>query len=346
VTSMIRGVVIAEETPLAFAPLVFGTLQVTANPAGEFNVIVPALQDASIASGLTALRVLDFNGEETERLEGTGKQIEEFASSRGGDLRVNVLSRIQPENICRTFSLQDGSELLRFPYTNRYGEQLEVQSQGLNTLYSASGGPAPTAVFEPSTPSMPDGYFGFEWPISDFVWVNVAGEEQVSAVWKILGKQSQVDARVVDLPMCEWSAGLDGCIPLPTDLSNRIFLKAVSTVTSLSKAIVRERRLGVWRPEGQVRAPFFDRAAKSLRSLRAILSALPQHRYICPSGAPPRCTTVKFPKQALLKGFDSMLRVQWPRGLERIPKLYPKERKAFLAELRKQPDSYVWCDMH
>jgi hypothetical protein len=321
-------------------------LQATANPQGEFEVVVPALEDAAVSSGLAALQVLDFNGEETEKLEGTGEQIEEFVSSRGGELLVNVLSRIQPENICRTFSLQDGTELLRFPYTNRYGEHLEVQSQGVNSLYSISGGPAPPAIFEPATPGMPEGYFGFEWPLSDFTWINPAGEERVSAVWKILGKQSQVDARVGDVPICEWSAGLDGCIPLPTEFSNRIFSRAMSTVTALSKAIVREQKRGRWRAGGEVRSSFFGRAAKSLRSIRALLSVVPQQRYVCPSGAPPLCATVKFPKKALLRSFDSMLVAKLPRGLERITKIYPKERKAFLAALRNEPDTYVRCDLY
>ncbi len=328
---------------MPFAPLVFGTLEVTANPEGEFEVVVPAREDASVVSGIAALRVLDFNGQESERLEGTGEEIEQFISSAGGELRVNVISRIHPENMCRTFSVEDGAELLRFPYTNRYTEKLEVTSENLNTLLSLSGVPVPPAVFESSSAEIPDGYFGFEWPITHFVWMDPIGEERVSSVWKILGKQSQIDARRVDVPLCDVSAGLSECAPIAIELSNKIFAQALSTVTTLSKATVRERNKGVWRPGGTLRTPFFARAAKSLRSIRAILSTLPQSRYVCPSGTPNQCASATFPKALLLKEFDAMLRVKWPRGLERMPKLYPKQRKAFLAELAKQPDVYIWC---
>jgi len=334
---------VTEETPLPYAPLVFGSLAVTADPDGRFEVSVRSNEDASVSSGLPALQILDFNGEVTEVLTGTGQQIAEFAAAYDSELRVNAISRIKPENMCRTFSSDTGEEALRFPYTSRYSEQLEVTSANLNTLFSISGAPYPLSLFEASSVELPDGFYGFEWPLSHFVWIGSDGTERVSAAWKILGKQSQVEDRKSDVPWCAGAGGLDQCVPYSGDLNNRIFRQAVSTVTALSRAAVRAKAQGIWKPTGRLRIPFFKRAAQSLSKIRFILSQLLPNRFICPGAAPPQCVVATFPKAELMREFESMLTVKWPRGLLHLRKTFPKERQAFRNELARQPDKYASC---
>jgi hypothetical protein len=340
----IRGIVVTENTPLPWAPLLFGRLSVTAGPEGEFEVSVPAERDASVASGLEALRIIDFNGEEMEVLPGTGAEIYQFAMDRGSELIVNAISRIIPGPMCRSFSEQNGEEVLRFPYTNRYFKQLEVASPLLNTVWSISGTPAPASVFEASPETLEDDYYGFEWPISHFTWTGPDSQERVSAVWKILGKQAEVETLRSEIPFCNEPAQINDCSRVPISLNNRIFEQAVQTVTNLSKGAVKAKKSGRWKPKGKFRNPYLmKRAAQALSNIRDILRALPANQYICSSTPKDPCFNQVFPKDRLYSEFEAILKVKLPKELRFLMKNYPKERKAFLAELAKYPNTFTSC---
>jgi hypothetical protein len=344
----IRGIVVTEQTPLPWAPLLVGQFNITADQDGRFEVSLPAEQDASVASGLEALRIIDFNGEEMEILPGTAAEIERFAAARGSELIINAISRVIPGPMCRTFSDENGEELLRFPYTNRYFKQLEVSSSLLNTIWSVSGNAAPGALFEASpdtTPEpLPDNYYGFELPISHFTWTDSNSQERVSAVWRILGKQVQTETLRSEIPFCSEPDTLTDCTKLPSSLRNRIFEQAVSTVTRLSKGAVKAKKSGRWKPRGKFRNPYLiKRAAAALASIRAILRGLPANQYFCANGAKAPCSNQRFPKTQLLKQFDQILKVKLPNELRHLQKTYPRERKAFIAELQKYPDIFTSC---
>ncbi len=342
-TARIEGVVFREQTPLPGAPLFFGTVEVTAGPDGEFAVDAKSDEDASVSSALPAMQILSFNGEEQEVLEGNGQEIADFAGARGGQLVIEVTGRITPEPLCRTFSSENGQEVLRFPYTHRYSEDLEVESQQLNTLWSPDGVAAPPRMFMRSDTNLPPGYFGFEHPMTSFVWLDTEGRERVNALWRIVGAEQAVDSLKDDVVWCTVSGEFDGCIEFSAEMNNRIFAQMVSTVSKLSRAAVRAKTKGLWRPKGKLRIPYHARAALSLRTIRQILNGLLPNRYICSGAAPPRCVTATYPKIELLQQFDSFLKVKLPKGLQHLVRLYPAERKAFIVELNKQPDRYVSC---
>jgi hypothetical protein len=335
--------VFRQQTPLPGAPLFVGTFAVTAGPVGEFALDVDSNADAGVSSALPAIQILSFNGEAREVLEGTGEQVAEFASQHGGQLEIEVIGRITPEPVCRTYSSEDGQEVLRFPYTQRYTEDLEVDSPQLNTLWSPSGVPAPPRLFVRTGEALPAGYYGFEHPISEFTWRDAQGREHVSALWRIIGAEQSAESLKDDLMWCTASGEFSGCIEFSLEMSNRIFAQAVSTVSSLSRAAEKAKIKGLWRPKGKLRKPYFARAAQALRTIRKILSGLLPNRYICSGQTPPRCTTAIYPKAELLQQFDYFLKVKLPKGLQHLVRLYPAERKAFIAELNKQPDRYVSC---
>ncbi len=344
----IRGIVVSEQTPLPWAPLLVGQADVTANQDGRFEVSLPAEQDASVASGLEALKIIDFNGMQMAILPGTAAEIEQFSSTRGSELVINAISRVIPGPMCRTFSEENGEELLRFPYTNRYFKQLEVSSSLLNTIWSISGNAAPAALFEASPNTepepLPDDYYGFELPISHFTWTDPNAQERVSAIWRVLGKQAQTETLRSEIPFCSEPGNLVGCSRLPSSLRNQIFEQAVSTVTRLSKGAALAKKSGRWRPKGKFRNPYLiKRAAAGLSNIRAILRGLPANQYFCANGAQAPCANQQFPKAQLLKHFDEMLKVKLPKGLVHLQKSYPRERKAFIAELRKYPDIFTSC---
>jgi hypothetical protein len=332
-----------QQTPLPGAPLFVGTFEVTAGPAGEFALDVGSNEDAEVSSALPAMQILSFNGEEREVLEGTGQQIAEFMDQHGGQLEIEVIGRITPEPICRTFSADGNEEILRFPYTNRYSEELEVASQQLNTLWSPSGEPVPPRTFVNSDSTFATGYYGFEHPISEFTWRDAQGREYVSALWRILGAEQSVESLKDDLMWCTASGEFNGCIEFSAEATGRPFAQATSTMSKLSRSAAKAKAKGLWRPKGKLRIPYYERAAQALSAIRRILNGLPPNRYICAGATPPQCVTATYPKAELLQEFDHFLKVKLPKGLQHLVRLYPAERKAFIAELNKQPDRYVSC---
>jgi hypothetical protein len=220
-----------------------------------------------------------------------------------------------------------------------------VASESLNTVWSISGTPAPTSLFEASETAIPDDYYGFEWPISNFTWVDPSGQERISAVWKILGKQTQVESAKDDVVFCAGGGAVGNCSLMPTKSTQTIISQAASTVFAISRAVTKAKVTKAWRSSStSFRTTYQSRAAKALRNINTILRNLPVSRYICPNVAPPPCKDATFPKGALASEFESIFRVKLPKGLKEISKLYPKERQAFMNELKKHPDTYTYCE--
>ncbi len=323
--------------------MVVGAATITAGPEGQFEVAVDLQADASVSSGLKALMIRSFNGQEMEVLSGTGQQVIQFVATYGPPLEIDMIGRIRQEDICRTYGSVAGEEILRFPYTNRYSENLSVEAESLNTLYSITGQAAPVGEFLRSPEGAPEGYYGFEWPIEHFLWQDGAGRERLYAIWKLLGKEVSVNSLKNDVPFCELNGAIVGCEELSDAMDNRIFQQVVSSVTALNIAAVNAKRAGLWRPVGRFRTPYFARAGRALKAIRLILRNLLPNRYLCPDPTPPQCVVVRYPKAELLAQFDSILRVRLPKGLERLPKMYPALRRDFIAELNKQPNAYISC---
>ncbi len=305
---------------------------------------MPADNDASISSGLKAIKIEAINGEQREMLQGSGAQIASIAAANGGVIEIAVSRRIKNEPLCLAYSADGGREVLWFRYTNRYGETLEVTDQNLNSILSPSGLPYPISRFDSIDASKPDGFLGFEWALDFFRDIEpTTNREIIRAVWRLLGKEVSVEQPKEEIPLCAESGELDGCSLLPRETSARIFDAAAGTVNRLAKECDKAKRLGVWKPQGTFRTPYYKRAGRALKIIRRILANLEGERLSCPNFTPAGCTEQIFPKAQLLAQFDSILKVKLPKGLARLVKRYPSERRRFIAVLNTHPDRYITC---
>ncbi len=321
-----------------------GQISVNTDGEGRFQAQVPLTQDASISSGLKAIKFEKIADEQREQLEGTGEQIAEVATAKGGLIIVEASRRVNPEPICLAYNSQTGAEVLWFRYTNRFGETLDVPQMELNSLSSPSGQPYPVSEFKSSDETQPDGLFGFEWAIEFFTWFNSGtNQEMVSASWNLLGKEVMVEQPKSEVPLCPSSGEFAGCTEFSEAMSSRLFEQALSTVTRLSKECEKAKKRGLWAPKGTFRNPYLGQAARSLRAIRERLNRLPANRYVCDGAAPAGCQLNTYPKAGILADFDRILRVKLPKGLQHLIKRYPAERRRFVAEINKQPSNFYSC---
>jgi len=339
----IHGIVLTEETPFPWAPLLFGTAEVTAGPDGSFLAQVPVDHDASVRSGIDALRILHINDREMELLAGTGRDIAAFMEPYGQILKISVSSRIVPGDPCLSYSSDTGEEILRFPYTNRGAQRYEVISPDLNTVWSISGTPAPAPAFEATNEFIPNNYFGFEWPLANFTWLDSNGIEHVSAIWRLLGQQREINLLKSEILPCVIEGTINECAPITAAMAEDVIRHTMDTIFKLSQAALKTRDSTHWKASGKPRIPYLKRAARAIKGMRSIINSMPKKRYICPGQAPATCSSAAFPKAALTEQFDSILKVKLPKGLKKLVKIYPKFRTMFLNELKKQPDTFTYC---
>lgn len=341
-----------EGTPIADLPVVVGAQTVTTNEQGEFAVAVPPASVADIASGLLAVRYDVIAGLETEVLQGTGAEIAAIAQANGGVIVIDASQRVNPEPLCYIQDPSSGAGFIRFPFTNRYGATLSVESDKLNSLTSLADPsrgpdqePYPLAHFDSIEADKPDGHLGFEWSVNYFLWFDSArNSEIVSAQWKLINETVSLDQPLSEVPLCPVPILLERCSTYSTQLANRLYSQMFSSVTRLSQLADKAAKRGKWRNrDGRFRNPYLGRAANSLRNTRALLNRIGNPAYICPAGLPPGCSSVRFPKAEVLQQFDLILRVRIPKELKFLNKALGPERLKFLRALREQPDSVVVC---
>lgn len=333
-----------DTTPFPSAPLYVGGSIYSSDKDGKFTAYVPESEDASISSGLRAIKIEQINGEIREILTGTGASIAAIANARGGVISVEISSRISVAPICKALNQTSGEEMLWFRYTNRFGEPLEVADASLNTILSPQGTPYPIASFESTDESKPDFFLGFEWNINYFKdFDQIRGQDVVRATWRLLGAEVSVDQPQDEVPFCTAEGEFSGCTRLSESMTTRLYEQAFSTVTRLSSESDKAKKRGLWKPSGKFRNPYFKQAATSLRTIRQLISQLPGNGYVCEGSVPQGCRYVEYPKAQLLAQFEEMLKVKLPPGLKPILKLYPAERRKFLAELSKLPTKYLTC---
>lgn len=321
-----------------------GSQSFTTDETGRFIAQVPADDDASLASGLKAMRVDTINDAERETLPGTGAEIADAAAANSGLISIAVSSRIRLAPLCLARSVDTGAEVLWFRYTNRYGETLDVEDSRLNQISSPSGLPYPISRFDSTEMDKPDGWLGFEWPLDYFRDILPGTDtEVIRATWRLIGGEVALDAPKADIPLCTDSLIDRGCSRLSTALTNRLFQTALMTVRTLSNAATQAKKQGIWKPRGNLRKPLYARAADSLRAMRRILNGLPREMFLCTNGAPQGCREVTYPKAELLTRYQEIFKVKLPPQLKRLAKMYPAERRKFMAELNRQPDRFVAC---
>lgn len=349
---MIAGMVRILETPVANLPVKVGALEIITDENGEFSVSVPANDVADLSSGLLAVGYEKIAGIETEVLAGKGAEIAAIAQANGGSIIIDAVQRVKPEELCYISDAQTGAGFIRFPFTNRFGTTLTVESDKLNTITSLADPsrgsdqePYPLADFESIDADKPDGYLGFEWPLGYFVWFDPARNQQVvSAQWKLINEVRSLDQPLPEVPLCASPASLNRCSQYTAELSNRLYSQMFTSVTRLIQLAEKAAKKGKWRNrDGNFRNPFLGRAAMSLRATRQLLNQLGSPAYICPSGVPQGCSTAKFPKEQLLNNFDQILRVKLPQELRFLNKAMVPERIKFRKALNDQPDEFVVC---
>lgn len=348
---VISGIVRISGTPIADLPVLVGVQSVTTDQQGEFSVSRPPSEVADVASGLLAVRFDAIAGIETEVLQGTGADVAAIAQASGGSLVIDATQRVKPEPLC---FLQQGDSggMIRFPFTNRYGSTLTVESDKLNSLTSLADPsrgsdqePYPLADFESTEADKPDGHLGFEWSVNYFLWFDsTRNSEIVSAQWKLINETVSIDQPLSEVPLCPLPILLDRCSTYTRQISNKLYEQMFSSVTELTRQADRAAKRGKWRNrKGKFRTPFFRRAATSLRITREVLNRLGNPAYICPAGAPQGCSTIRFPKVEVLGQFDSILKVKLPKELRFLYRVLGSERIKFLRSLKEQPDSIVVC---
>jgi len=303
-------------------------------------------EDASVSSALAAIKFERFNGEGRETLSGNGQQIAQFVAARGDRLEIDAKALVRPEPLCKTYSTTSGAEVIRFSYTNRQSKTLEVLSDGLNQLSSITGQPFPAAEFKPTDESLPDGYYGFEWPINEFIWRDVSQEERVAASWRLLGQVVSLDKLSVDVPLCSEQGDYRGCSPVTDELSEQLFQQALRTVSNISDTITKGLKKGTWKAAGKLRGIYLKGAAGSLRNIRETLRALPKTRYVCVGAGRPTCSDMTYPKQQLMLDFDKLIKFKMPVALRKIKgivRTHAQQRKVFIQMLGRQPDRFTTC---
>lgn len=332
-----------QETPVAGVPVVFGVATVVTDEKGEFIASVNTQEDASVSAGIKAVRFERFNGETRENLTGTGKEIADFASARGGKLEIDAKALVRPEPLCKTFNITDGEEALRFPYSNRQSELLEVSSDKLNTLSSITGQPYPASEFKPTDQNLPDGYYGFEWPLREFKWRDSAQQERVAASWQLLGQVVSIDQLSEEVPLCTSLGQFQGCSRVTDEASDQIFQQAALSVRALNNQLTERLNKQRIKAKGTLRSAYLKNAGNSLRGIREQLRALPRQRFICTGELQMQCAEREYPKKQLLALFDRIARFEMATRIKGFKKLHANMRKEFKRALDRQPSRYVSC---
>jgi hypothetical protein len=349
---VINGVVRIDTTPVPDLPVVVGESQVNTDQSGEFSLEISSAAVADISSGLLAVRYDKINGVDRETLEGSGAEIAAIADENGGSIVIDATQRIKPGPLCYVPGSEAGSGTIRFPFTNRYGATLRVESDKLNALTSLADPsrgpdeePYPLADFESTDIDKPDNYLGFEWSVNYFSWFDSArNTEIISAQWRLINEIVSLDQPLSEVPLCPEPGLFQGCAPYTSELSNRLYAQMFSTVTNLSKQAQAAAKKGRWRNrDGRFRNPFYDQAAKSLRNARRLLSRIGNPAYVCIDAAPAGCSAITYPKAELLEQFDRILRVKLPKELRFLNRAIAPERVKFVKLLRQQPNTVVNC---
>lgn len=332
--------------------MVVGETAVNTDESGQFSLEVPAAAPADISSGLLAVRYDLIAGIERETLIGSGAEIAAIALANGGSIVIDATQRVKPGPLCYVADPETGSGSIRFPFTNRFGVTLKVESDKLNSLTSlsdpsrgADSEPYPLADFESIGDDKPDDYLGFEWPVNYFTWYDsVRDAEVVSAQWRLINETVSIDQPLSEVPICPSPGLLEGCTPYTTEIRNQLYSQMFSTVSNLSRLAEAAAKKGRWRRrDGRFRNPFYDQAAKSLRNTKKLLSRIGNPAFYCISAAPAGCSEIVYPKSEILEQFDRILRVKLPKELRFLNKAIGPERSKFVKLLRQQPKTVVNC---
>lgn len=136
----------------------------------------------------------------------------------------------------------------------------------------------------------------------------------------------------------------DSCSVMSTSDTDAVFNQAFSTIRKLSDEAIKAKRRGAWKPNGSFAKPFFRQASKSLRRIRALLDTISITGGGCgESATATTCTATAVPKSDLMRAFDAIFSVDFPRGLEQLKRFKRSERRKFSVAIDALPQTLVSC---
>jgi hypothetical protein len=237
-----------------------------------------------------------------------------------------VQSRQTP---CRV--LVGGDQNIFFATENSTDHALSVPLQypSLNSILSVTGGATPAEVFAA-------GSSGFVVPESHFLT-----QSGLYGVWNFLGQSIAVP---LSPEVCadtgvpgECSVITDAELLRPFDYTRRAILRLATDAN-------RAARAGLWKPNGSgFSKALLRRGAAVLARMRRELIRSNGDKYLCVV-APMSCTTVRVSPKALIKTFESLYDIRFPRGLEHLRKRKTQEVKDFKKFIAGVPKEYLECD--
>lgn len=290
------------------------------NDYGEFSVTLLDLGTYSIQSGLPrngGVSAIYF-----DELVGTGQQLADQSP-----ITIAMQRHISLGGpVCR--QVYNGIEYAYFPYINTASVPLQIPlaTGPLNSLESFSGQASPPELFV-------SGAGGFTQPLSHFVQAGTYGGR-----WRIAGQELAISGP----PQLCSSAGDPGdCSQVDRALYQRVLTftrnvvqRQVQTANSLAGR--------TWRPNSANRLVIFNRGARSLANIRAVLDRY-NGSFVCQAPLISSCRTVKVNKQAIRAWFYKLY-VGTPAGLSPILRVEKSQKAELERLLRALPDEVVTCD--
>ena len=321
-----------------------GAARLVTDAEGEFSITIPRDIEASVRSGLRALRFDGFSGEDREELSGLAHEIEEFAIRMGGKIEISARPLVRPEAVCRSYSVAYGEEVLRFPYSNRQGEVLYVDPGELNFLGSIAGPVAASDEFLSSDETLPDGHFAFERPLSQFIWNQDDRSQWVFAIWRLLGQEVSVNKLNDEVPFCSSEGRPSECSRITSDIDSELIRQVTQSVARITGVMRTASTRRGWRSPNRLSFMWERQSSRNVGYMKNLILGLPRTRYLCASSlVPDGCTSFEYPKAALEKHFKDMAAGRLSRDLPEVRRAHSLERYKIRSVFSRIGDRYVAC---
>jgi hypothetical protein len=307
-----------KETPIAGAPLNFGSTTALTDMSGEVHLNVPPEGDISVSSVLPVIEFTPFYDTAAN-----------FAAR--SPVIINARRLVEPlPGIC---SIVVGSEeQVYFPYENLTDQTMSVPLRYnlLNRMLSPAGEAIPPELFAPGLSGN-----GFTVPKRFF-----SNGSSYAGAWQFIGTTNLIPE---NLSVCSDTGTSPSCDRVSDMSLQRLFDYPRALVIRLGDASVRLAKQRKWKPTGNARGPFYTRGTTSLARIKALMNRLKGPNYICPI-TPPQCRVLQVPKADFLKAFNVIYTGKVPKGLLSLKRTQKAEVKKYQAILRSLPDEVTKCN--
>ena len=309
---------IIKQTPIAGAPLNFGVAEALTDMSGEVKLNVPSDSQISVSSVLPVIEFTPFYDTAAN-----------FAQR--SPVVIDARRLVEPlGGVCSV--LVGGEERVFFPYENYTDQAMSVPLRYnlINRILSPTGEAIPADLYAP-------GLVGNGFTVPKRHFFNGSG---YAGVWQFIGTNNTLPAQ---LNVCSDQGTKPQCELMPALRLKPLFDYPRGLVIRLSEASVRLARSRKWKPNGDVRGPFYSRGALALGKIRQLMRRLDGPNYICPT-TPPQCRVVTVPKASLLNAFKIIYSGSVPPALQSLKNTQKAEIAKYQAVLKKIPNTLTKCD--